>query len=205
MYRNILLFLFIGFFSYSTSLLAQNGQRYDILTGKSNVKWSATKVTGGHNGLIQLKRGYLSLTDAGELEHATVFINMQSISCLDLEDDESKTKLVNHLKSDDFFSSKKFPEAVFKIYKVTPFENSKEFTHTIEGALTIKGYTNKLAFPVKLEKKDGLIYISGKTDVDRTLYNIKYGSGKFFENLGDKMIYDLFTIDFKLIAAVPEK
>jgi polyisoprenoid-binding protein YceI len=188
---------------FSFMLVAQNGERYEIAK-TSEVQWEAEKVTGQHNGLISVKRGYITLNADSSLEHATVFINMQSIRCLDLEDDALNSKLVNHLKSDDFFSSKRFPEAVFKVYKVTPMDH-ETYTHTIEGSLTIKGYTNKLAFPVTIEQKNGKVLVNGKTDVDRTLYDIKYGSGKFFDNLGDNMIYDLFTVTFKIVAELPKK
>ena len=177
--------------------------KYLITANKSNVRWNAKKVTGEHSGLISIKRGYLKMNES-TLTTGTVFMDMNSISCLDLEDEGENKKLVGHLKSDDFFSAQKYPESVFKIYKIIPIKDNEEYTHTLEGALTIKGYTNPLNFPVKLEMKKEKVYISGKTSVDRTKYNIKYGSGKFFEDLGDRMIYDEFTIDFKIVAAVPE-
>lgn len=35
--------------------------------------------------------------------------------------------------------------------------------------------------------------------VDRTKYDIKFKSGSFFENLGDKAIYDDFRIGVNLV------
>ena len=34
--------------------------------------------------------------------------------------------------------------------------------------------------------------------IDRSEFNIRYGSGSFFENLGDKTIYDEFDLEVNL-------
>jgi polyisoprenoid-binding protein YceI len=121
---------------------------------------------------------------------------------VDLTDADYNAKLTNHLKSDDFFSVEKNPKAVFKITKAAPIAHAKtgENNYTITGDLTIKGITNSLTFPAKVNISGSQADATAKFDIDRTKYDVKFRSGKFFENLGDKMIYDNFTIDLKLVA-----
>ena len=117
---------------------------------------------------------------------------MESINCQDLKDESTNAKLVGHLKSDDFFSVDKYPVATLKINESTKFING---VADIEADLTIKGITHPISF--KAEKiKNGY---TANIEVDRTKYNVRYGSGKFFDNLGDNMIYDDFILDVKII------
>ena len=201
--KTTILYAIFFFFLGTVTVFSQKDVKYKISPGKSLVKWNAKKVTGEHSGLINVKHGYV-LGNGTTISGGTVFINMQSIVNLDLEDENDKKKLIEHLKSEDFFNTKKFGEAIFKIYQLTPLKDQELYTHSIEGSLTLKGRTHPLTFPIKVEYKKDKIYIEGQTEVDRTLYDIRYGSGKFFDNLGDNLIYDTFTIDFNIMATPPE-
>jgi len=46
----------------------------------------------------------------------------------------------------------------------------------------------------------GQVNLSSAIQFDRTEYGIKYGSGKFFENLGDKTIKDKVSLQVTLVA-----
>ena len=117
---------------------------------------------------------------------------MNTLNCKDLEDAEWNGKLVGHLRSDDFFSVDKFPIATLTITESTTFNNGEA---QVKGNLTIKGITHPTSFKVKKTDKGYMATVT----VDRTKYNVKYGSGKFFDNLGDNMIYDEFTLDVKIV------
>lgn len=168
---------------------------------KSSIQWFAKKVTGEHNGTVKLSNGGLDI-EGGKLKGGSFEIDMNSLTVVDLTDPEYNSKLTNHLKSDDFFSVTKNPKAVFKITKATPVANAKagENNYTITGDLTIKGITNSISFPAKVNISGSQADATAKFDIDRTKYDIKFRSGKFFQDLGDKMIYDNFTIDLKLVA-----
>ena len=166
-----------------------------INTKVSSVEWIGKKVTGQHEGTIVIKEGTLSFHD-GHLEKGTIVIDMTSIAVTDLEG-EWAGKLKGHLENADFFDVEKHPIAKFEITKVTP---GKEGKSTITGDLTIKGITHPITFESTNEMKDGKFAAFAELKVDRTLYDIKYGSGKFFEGLGDKMINDEFIIKFKIAA-----
>ena len=110
---------------------------------------------------------------------------------------KSIIKLVGHLKSDDFFGVENYPTAQFVLKRSEKLANND---YSIYGDLTIKGITHHLEFKVsKLKTNDGLIF-KGSVVVDRTNYNIRYGSGKFFDSLGDNLIYDDFTVELNIMA-----
>jgi polyisoprenoid-binding protein YceI len=116
---------------------------------------------------------------------------MNSITNTDLTDAGYNTKLVNHLKSDDFFGVAKHPDAIIEIVKSTPFVNNEA---TVEARLTIKNITHPITFKAR---KDGKAYLADLV-VDRSKYDVRYGSGSFFDNLGDNMIYDDFDLSVRI-------
>lgn len=184
--------------SISTGIYAGNGENAKELkidTKTSKVEWLGKKVTGQHNGLVDVKSGSL-LLDGGQLVGGTITIDMQSIVVLDITDKETNGKLVGHLKSDDFFNAEKYPEATFNIAEVTKAEG--ENIYNIKGDMTIRGITNTEEFPATVVVKDGKVAAIGNMTIDRSKYEVKYGSDAFFDDLGDKMIYNDFTITYKI-------
>jgi polyisoprenoid-binding protein YceI len=178
-----------------------NEASYKVDVDQSKLEWHGKKVTGEHNGLINIKSGSLQFKDdmlaGGEFE-----IDMKSIVNLDLESEEWNTKLVNHLKSDDFFSVEKFPTAMFKITEAKSYKDEKSnANYWIKGDLTVKGKTNPLEFAAKVDKSEEGVSASATMVVDRSKYDVRYGSGSFFEGLGDKLIYDDFDMKVSLQAA----
>jgi polyisoprenoid-binding protein YceI len=163
---------------------------------ESNIKWTGKKVTGQHHGTIEFKSGKIE-TNNNKITGGYFEVNMQTIVCNDLENESWNSKLVTHLKSEDFFSVEKNPVSELKLTNVEKV-NDGEYRFT--GDLSIKGFTHPVIFNAKVDiKADNLVAV-GTISIDRTLYNIKYGSGKFFDSLGNNMIDDLFILDFKLVA-----
>ncbi len=186
----------IALTAFSGTLSAKhNHSDVKINTKVSSVEWIGKKVSGEHNGSITIKEGTLNLHD-GHLSGGKVVIDMTSITNADMEG-EWNQKLVGHLNSPDFFDTKNHSTATLEITGVKVIEGNK---HMISGNLTIKGITKPISFPATVEMKDGKFGAFAEMKIDRTLYDIKYGSGKFFEGLGDKMIDDEFTIKFKIAA-----
>lgn len=166
-------------------------QEMTVNVSKSEVKWTGEKVSGEHWGYINLKSGSFVLNN-GKIESGKFVMDMTSIVNEDLESPEWNQKLVGHLKSDDFFSVDKYPVSTLVIKESSDF---KDGVAEISADLTIKGITNPISF--KAKKEAG--YYTATIKVDRTKYDVKYGSGKFFDNLGDNMIYDDFTLDVKIV------
>lgn len=169
--------------------LSVNAQVLTANASKSEVTWLGKKVTGQHNGTINLKSGQLTL-DGNAIAGGQFVIDMTTIKNLDLAD--GGTGLVNHLKTDDFFGVDTYPEAKLVITGKAPFSGN---TAKVTGNLTIKGTTNPITFDVT---KNGNTY-SATLVVDRSKYNVRYGSKSFFNNLGDNMIYDEFEVGVKLV------
>ena len=174
---------------------AQKSRKVSIDNTVSSVEWTGKKVTGQHTGAISINSGSLTLKN-GKLVKGTISIDMTTITCSDLKG-EWNDKLIGHLKSADFFDVENYKTAVLKINKVT---EGKDGNSTVNGTITIKGITKPIEFSTKMEIKDGKLAAFAEVNIDRTLYNIKYGSGKFFEDLGDKAINDEFIVKFKIAA-----
>lgn len=158
---------------------------YTFDASNATIKWNGKKVTGEHFGTIDLQNGMLTVED-GRPVNGKFVVDMTSITVTDIEDEEKNAKLTGHLKSPDFFAVDSFNTATLVINSASD-EQAK-------GELTIRGITNDVKFPYTISDDA----INAELTVDRTLYNVRYGSGKFFEDLGDKMIYDDFTLMIEL-------
>jgi polyisoprenoid-binding protein YceI len=166
----------VGFLSAQNTVDAAN----------SAVTWKGYKVTGSHTGTINVKNGALEMKD-GVLTGGTIVIDMTSITNTDM-DGKMKGKLEGHLKSADFFSVEEFPTAELAIAKVISRGPVGEYK--VIGNLTIKGITKEVKVNVST-KKGKLV---ADLTIDRSDFNVRYGSGSFFDNLGDKTIYDEFEL-----------
>lgn len=175
---------------------SNTGTASQVDVNNSIVKWLGKKVTGQHNGTVKIKDGTLYVQN-GKVTGGNFNMDMTTITDLDLTDAESNAKLTGHLKSDDFFSVAKFPTSNFTITEIGPGTNGA--TNTIKGNLTIKGITKPIQFPANIQVSNGKATAKANFDIDRTEYDIKYGSGKFFEGIGDKAIYDNFNIELELV------
>lgn len=170
----------------------------------SSLTWTGKKVTGEHTGKIAVKGGSFKVKGDMSVLKGNIIADMKSITNDDIKDAEYNKKLVGHLASDDFFNSEKFPTAELKITKLVIGQTFAPGTPNAdaEGTITIKGKTQPVKFKATFvpNPKDSSFEATGSLNIDRTQFGIKYGSGKFFENLGDKMINDEFKVDFKIVA-----
>ena len=174
----------------------KNSTSYKINPAESKIEWNGKKVTGQHNGEIKLQKGSLEV-NGDAIKSGSFVVDMNSITCADLTDKETNQKLVNHLKSDDFFGSAKHPTSTLKIKKATKKSGNQ---YEIRGDLTIKGIPREIVFPATVTKDANKLTAEAEIVVDRSKFDVRYGSGSFFDNLGDNMIYDDFTLNVKLIA-----
>jgi polyisoprenoid-binding protein YceI len=170
---------------------------------QSTVAWIGTKVTGEHDGTIGLSSGELYLVD-NQLVGGNIVIDMTQIVVLDLEDPATNARLKGHLESDDFFSVATYPEAYFEMARLVKNENAAENepNYTISGNLTIKGITHGISFPAHVKVENGKLHARADFDLDRTRWDVRFGSGRFFEGLGDNLIHDNFNIKLDLIATM---
>jgi polyisoprenoid-binding protein YceI len=158
----------------------------------SSVTWMGDKKIGdAHEGTINISTGSLSFAE-GKLVGGTVVLDMNSIKSTDLEGDTAAT-LEKHLKSEDFFETETYPEATFSILAVN---YTSESTASVTGELTLHGVTNPVTLETTLSDMDGVWVAESRVVLDRTLWNVNYGSGSIFKGLGDNIINDEMTIAF---------
>jgi polyisoprenoid-binding protein YceI len=167
-------------------------QTYNVLTDKSILRWTGSKPGKTHSGIINLKEGSFTIRD-NRFADGYFVIDMNSIAYGDGTDPSRGARLVTHLKSDDFFSVEKYPEATLKITASTPF---KRDAAEVTADLTIKGTTHPVTFEAR---RIGGIYQATVT-FDRSLYDVRYGSDKFFDNLGNAAIDNMIPVMVTLVA-----
>ncbi|MEL6303838.1 MAG: YceI family protein [Bacteroidota bacterium] len=162
-----------------------DGEKKEVKASESTITWKAYKVTGSHVGTISLKSGSLEF-DGDKLTGGEFVVDMSTINTTDLTGDY-KNKLDGHLNSDDFFAVASNPTSSMVFTKV---ESTGKNAYKVTGDLTIKGITKPITFDVSIYGSKATATLK----VDRTKYDVKYGSGSFFDNLGDKTIYDEFDL-----------
>jgi polyisoprenoid-binding protein YceI len=192
-----ILFLTVAItFALCGSSVSEAETKVVIDPATSKINWVGEKVTGSHSGLVSVTSGHALVKD-GKLVGGEFDIGMNSITVTDIKDSKDNAKLTGHLKSDDFFSAEKFPVAKFVITKVEPIQ-SKEGNYNITGTLNVKGITNEVTFPAQVTIDGDKASAKAEFKLDRTKWNVRYGSGKFFGDLGDKLIYDDFKVALDL-------
>ncbi len=183
--------ILVAFAVASFAGIAPKPVSFKVNPSDSKIEWFASKVTGKHNGSISVKSGSLEF-DGAKLIAGNFEIDMTSLAVLDLQG-EWGTKLLGHLKSDDFFSVEKFNTSTLTVKKA---EMASAGLYKITGDLTIKGIMKEVMFDAVINQAAGTA--TAEIKFDRTNYDIKYGSGKFFPNIGDKAIHDEFTLKVSL-------
>ena len=168
---------------------------YIVNKDLSTIKWTGKEITTkSHYGILDLKEGSIYVNNDGIIS-AKVVIDMNSINCLDMSG-RGKNKLEGHLRSDDFFGVNSYPEAnlIFTSWSVN---NLGKILY--KGDLTIKNITHPITFSGSVKKIDIGYRSTINLSFDRTLYEIKFRSGKYFQNLGDKLILDNIDIRAEIV------
>ena len=172
-------------------------QDYTVDVDGSTLAWVGKKVTGQHDGTIKISNGVFSVEN-GNITAGNFAIDMTTIANNDLaEDAETQAKLLGHLSSPDFFNVAEFPTARFEITKVV--SRGMPGDYKVVGDLTIKGLTKEIKFQAKVNDDANGKTATASTTIDRSEFNVRYGSGSFFDNLGDRTIYDEFDLTINLV------
>ena len=167
----------------------------------SKLLWTASKITGDHTGRVPVKGGSITVGNK-TLEAAEVMIDMSGITCIDIENEGANAKLVGHLKSPDFFDVEQHPTATFKTTKVEAIADAVpgKPNYRVTGDLTIKGITQPNSFDCLFWVEGDKARAAAMLSFDRTQYDIKYRSGSFFPEIGDKAIDDKVELAFDVTA-----
>ncbi|MEO0040925.1 MAG: hypothetical protein RL329_373 [Bacteroidota bacterium] len=169
---------------------------FKVDVAKSTFKWTGKKVTGSHWGNVKISDGVIN-AEKGAVKNGNFTLDMNSLDVKDIPADKGAGKLAGHLKADDFFATEKYPTAKLVLKSVTSDGGSA----TCVADLTIRDVTNEISFPAIIGIADNQLTATADFKVDRTKWGIKYGSGNFFKELGDKAIYDDFEVSVNIVAA----
>ncbi len=185
----------------TTETVATTEGTHVVDASKTVLKWEGGKklVPSKHNGTINVSEGNLTVAD-GNLTGGTFTVDMASLDNEDLKGTEKIGDLIGHLKSPDFFDVEKFPTATFVLTAAEAVEGNAAATHNITGDLTIKGKTNTITFPALVSINGSDVNAKAKFAIDRSLWNVEYGSESFFKGLGDKAIKNEIEFDLDLTA-----
>lgn len=161
-----------------------NAQSFTMNTAESSAKWTGYSEVGNYaqSGSINPQSGELSLEN-GNVKTSTIVFDTKSIS-------HSDKKLDKHLKDKDFFYVKRYPTATFRLNKIND--------GIAYGNLTIREKTNAVSFPVEVINSGNSVTVKGKGVVDRTLFDIKYNSSSYFQDLGNYAIKNTFALEFEV-------
>jgi len=183
------------------TFLQVENRSYRVDKDQSIIEWTGRNPNATHFGNIKIDSGELTVND-GTIS-GTFHIDMNSITNLNLEGDELQPILIDHLKSDDFFLTKLFPTAKFEILSAKPVKEPFLTTpnYQINGTLKLRGIKAQQEFMATVTKTaENGISAEAHFDVDRTRWNIIYGSTRFFEHLGMHLVFDLISIQVRIVA-----
>ena len=175
---------------------------FNVHTGQSEVAWLGQTIVGrSHDGTIGIKQGELYVYN-GTLLGGQVDIDMNQIVVLDIEDPDMNARLRGHLMNDDFFAVDVYPVSTLDIASFEPIEGAAagEPNYRVTGNLTIRGITHGIAFNAFVDQHESRIHATADFAFDRSMYNVRFRSGRFFEDLGENLIIDDIRLNIDFIA-----
>lgn len=187
-----------------TTLMLLDGP-YTVDAEASRLEWAGRNANTRHNGTVNIANGMVGLKDG--TFSGSVEIDMNTIHNINLEGDELQPVLESHLRSDDFFFTKLFPKAVFTITKAESIKPASltALNYHVDGELKLRGVTAELQFDATVSPlEDGSFALEAHFDIDRTRWNVIYGSSRFFEHLGMHKVFDLISFQIRMVIN-PEK
>ena len=195
-FLTILLIALVGCTKESAEVPAVTGQvilslpvdeEYILDTENSLLTWEISKIVGNHHtGTVKIKEGSLT-RENDEFTKGEFIIDMTTIT-----ETKDNQRFLNHIKSEAFFDIDKYPISTLIIKSITE-------DYTVTADLTIMDQTNEISFPARVSTNNGKLHISADFEIDRTQWSITYGSGSFFEDLGDKAIKDKIKYGLELV------
>lgn len=194
--KKILLSLVLCFAIIFAFAIKPHVDNVRVSSSNSTIKWTGSKIASSHEGNVNIAKGVLAI-EHGNLVGGEFSIDMNSIICTDLKADKGGNKIVKHLKNEDFFNVEEFPLAIIRIVRA---EKSEGNMYDILAELTIKGITNPIKFQANVDVNGKNFQATANMKIDRTKWDVKYGSGSFFDNLGDKAILDKIEFDIFLLS-----
>jgi rhodanese-related sulfurtransferase len=185
-----------------STIPALQNRTYPIDIHQSIIEWIGRNPNTKHDGNIKLSAGSITIENgniSGKFD-----IDMRSVKNYSLKGDELQPVLISHLLSDDFFFVERFPAATFTLNRAEQIEDPTLTApnYNIHGVLELTGVKANLDFPATVTVlPDGKLTAEAHFDIDKTKWNIIYGSSRFFEHLGMHVVFDLISIQLKIVTS----
>jgi polyisoprenoid-binding protein YceI len=182
-----------------TTVTLPDGQ-YMVDSEASQVEWTGRNPNSRHIGTVDIAKGVIDIKDGTVT--GMVEIDMNTINNINLEGDELQPVLEAHLRSDDFFFTKMFPKAVFTFKEAKRIEPGwlTAPSYHVNGELNLRGVSADLDFDATVALlEDSSLVLEAHFDIDRTRWNVIYGSTRFFEHLGMHKVFDLLSFQIRMI------
>lgn len=189
----------IGSKKYPKTILEKKNYKVDLKN--SYFEWEGSNIGNKHHGKIAIKTGNINTTK-NKIIGGEIVLDMNKITCDDLLDKVTNGYLIAHLKSSDFFEVNKYKTAKIKIKKVTKISDiDSSLNYSIDSLITIKDITHPVKFDIHGHVDNGKLIAQGNLVLDRSKWNVKYGSSRFFEWLGMHLVNDQIRLRFKIVAS----
>lgn len=172
----------------------ESDNTFKVIFNKSIVNWKANQIGESHNGTFNVESGIIKL-DGNSIVGGNFIIDIKSLKVIDVTEIEDNKDIVSHLLNPDFFDSDKYPKAYFTITSVA--------NNVLSGNLKMKDIEKNISFPIQSNIEENEIHITSDNFViDRTLWEITYSSGKFFDpvKLGDHLIKDDVEMSINIVS-----
>lgn len=196
--KKLFIVLFLLSYSAFSQVKPSADITYEVVNKESQLIWQDVPFAGKpHEGSIQLTSGALVTAANGKAKGGNFVLNMKSINSVDPKTGKSNKGVVEHLHSDDFFSTMRFPIATFIITKMIPTTKPNEYT--ITGNLTLKGISNAITFPATIITEGDKLKAQAAVTIDRTLWGITYKSYSFLSQMKDDLIPNNIKLTMNLV------
>jgi polyisoprenoid-binding protein YceI len=184
--------------------VATTPARRPLDTERSVIYWTGRNLVNHHTGKLAVTGGYLEASENG-LTAAVVTTHFETLECTDIPDQKMNKVLLDHLKAADFFLASEFPEASFVLSDIEAIEGSTPGRPNcrVKGDLNLRGVSRNVEFEAVFDQGPEQWVVQASLEIDRTRWNSRYGSGRFFEALGKHLVNDYISLQIQLFAVQP--
>lgn len=175
--------------------------RFEIDLAESRLEWLGRNLLNKHWGTVAIRSGFLEF-GGGQVTGGEFVIDLTRIECSDLHGHDLHDVLIDHLHSDDFFDTANFPEATYRITSSEPVNDATPGMPNLRlhGDLTLKGVTSPLTLDAATGlTPEGIPAAQASFSLDRTQWNVIYGSARFFQRLAGHLVNDFIEFQARIV------
>lgn len=185
---------------FANSVDPINGE-FPVDVGQSSIEWIGRNLASRHHGSLRISGGYFHFEN-GLPTRGRAELDMNSIEAADIQSPQMRKVLDDHLKSHDFFDSERFPVGVVELAQIRVSDSAASSLPNmqVEGSLTLKDVKNPISIAATHSlTAEGRWIAQAHFDIDRTEWDVIYGSSRYFRSLGQHLVHDLISLQIKIV------